>query len=106
LAGRLTRGLTAGAQNPQSAVQGTTPQGAVQPQPVAPLHQETVYAAGNDDLFNEPVATGREPVSTTTLPSGPAEDTPLRYEDDPFRDEDGSYRTADGNYRSTEGRQL
>jgi hypothetical protein len=51
------------------------------------------------------VGTGA-PVSTTTLPSGTAEDTPLRFDDDPYRDEDGSYHAADGTYRSTEGRQL
>jgi hypothetical protein len=106
LAGRLTRGLTAGAPNSQGAVQGAPAHRAVQPQPVAPLHQETVYAAGNDDLFTEPVVTGGAPVSTSTLPAGTAEDTPLRYEDDPYRDEDGSYRSTGGGYRSSEGRQL
>lgn len=111
LAGRLTRGLTAGTTDSQGAVSqggtyGAASQRSVQPQPVAPLHQETVYAAGTDDLFDEPVVGTRAPVSTSTLPAGTAEDTPLRYEDDPFRDEDGSYRTADGTYRSTEGRQL
>jgi hypothetical protein len=106
LAGRLTRGLTAGAPSPQGSVQGSPAHRAVQPQPVAPLHPETVYAAGNDDLFAEPVVPGGPPVSTSTLPAGTAEDTPLRYEDDPFRDEDGSYRTTDGGYRSSEGRQL
>ncbi|TPV47453.1 hypothetical protein FJ661_20660, partial [Pseudarthrobacter phenanthrenivorans] len=106
LAGRLTRGLTAGAVESQGAVQGSSPQRSVQPQPVAPIHQETVYAAGTDDLFAEPVVGSGAPVSTSTLPAGTAEDTPLRYEDDPFRDEDGSYRAEDGTYRSTEGRQL
>ncbi|PNI08622.1 hypothetical protein CXX84_08435 [Arthrobacter sp. AFG7.2] len=106
LAGRLTRGLTAGNQGSPASSTGSPSHRAVQPQPVAPLHQETVYAAGNDDLFTEPVVTGGAPVSTSTLPGGTAEDTPLRYEDDPFRDEDGSYRTTDGGYRSSEGRQL
>ena len=113
LAGRLTRGLTAGA--PEASTTGTsrlsgtpaTPaHRAVQSPPVAPIHQETVYAAGNDDLFAEPVVESGAPVSTSTLPGGTAEDTPLRFEDDPFRDEDGSYRTTEGGYRSTEGRQL
>ncbi|AUZ33093.1 hypothetical protein C3B78_00365 [Arthrobacter sp. PGP41] len=106
LAGRLTRGLTAGAPEAQGAVQGVSSQRSVQPQPVAPLHPETVYAAGTDDLFDEPVVGTRAPVSTSTLPGGTADDTPLRYEDDPYRDEDGSYHAADGTYRSTEGRQL
>ncbi|WP_350004168.1 hypothetical protein [Pseudarthrobacter sp. WHRI 8279] len=106
LAGRLTRGLTAGAPDSHGAVQGSPAQRSVQPQPVAPLRQETVYAAGNDDLYSEPVVGGGAPVSTTSLPSGTAEDTPLRYEDDPYRDEDGSYRSTDGGYRSSEGRQL
>jgi hypothetical protein len=106
LAGRLTRGLTAGAPEAQGAVQGVSPQRSVQPQPVAPLHPETVYAAGTDDLFDEPAVGTRAPVSTSTLPGGTAVDSPLRYEDDPYRDEDGSYSAADGTYRSTEGRQL
>ena len=106
LAGRLTRGLTAGAPDSRGAVQGSQAQRSVQPQPVAPLRQETVYAAGADDLYSEPVVGGGAPVSTTSLPAGTAEDTPLRYEDDPYRDEDGSYRSTDGGYRSSEGRQL
>jgi hypothetical protein len=106
LAGRLTRGLTAGAPDSRGAAYGSPSQRSVQPQPVAPLHQETVYAAGNDDLYSEPVVGAGAPVSTTSLPSGTAEDTPLRFEDDPYRDEDGSYRSTDGGYRSSEGRQL
>lgn len=106
LAGRLTRGLTAGAPESRGAAYGSPSQRSVQPQPVAPLHQETVYAAGNDDLYSEPVVGAGAPVSTTSLPSGTAEDTPLRFEDDPYRDEDGSYRSTDGGYRSSEGRQL
>jgi hypothetical protein len=106
LAGRLTRGLTAGATDSQGAVQSTAARRPVQSAPVAPLRQETVYAAGTDDLFDEPVVGSGAPVSTSTLPSGTAEDSPLRFEDDPYRDEDGSYHAADGTYRSTEGRQL
>jgi hypothetical protein len=105
LAGRLTRGLAAGA----TGTQGVQPAPAWQPvqaPPAAPLRQETVYAAGTDDLFDEPVVGSGAPLSTTTLPSGTAEDSPLRFEDDPYRDEDGSYHAADGTYRSTEGRQL
>jgi len=91
LAGRLTRGLTAGAPESQGQVQGSAQHQAVQPAPVAPLHQETVYAAGTDDLFNEPVVGSAAPVSTSTLPSGTAEETPLRFEDDPYRAENGVY---------------
>ncbi|UKA71223.1 hypothetical protein [Arthrobacter sp. FW306-06-A] len=95
LAGRLTRGLTAGAPESQGQVQAGSAQGtgqyrAVQSPPVAPLHQETVYAAGTDDLFDEPVV-GGAPVSTSTLPSGTAEESPLRFEDDPYRAENGVY---------------
>jgi hypothetical protein len=109
LAGRLTRGLTAGAPH-QDAPAGAQPaqhsQHAAPRQPVAPLHPETVYAAGTDDLLTEPRVAAGAPVSASTLPSGTTEDSPLRFEDDPYRDEDGSYRGTDGTYRSTEGRQL
>ncbi|WP_045732586.1 hypothetical protein [Pseudarthrobacter chlorophenolicus] len=111
LAGRLTRSLTAGApeQAPGTAGAGqphapAATQRAAHSAPVQPLHQETVYAAGTDDLFAEPTVSGGTPSSTSTLPGGTAEDSPLRYEDAPFRDEDGSYRTAEGGFRSTEGR--
>lgn len=105
LAGRLTRGLTAGAPE-QASVNATPAQRTVPRQPVAPLHPETVYAAGTDDLLTEPTIATGAPVSTSTLPPGTTEDSPLRFEDDPYRDEDGSYRGTDGTYRSTEGRQL
>ncbi len=111
LAGRLTRSLTAGAPDQASGTAGAgqvhspaATQRAAHSAPVQPLHQETVYAAGSDDLFAEPTVSGGAPSSTSTLPGGTAEDTPLRYEDDPFGDEDGSYRTAEGGFRSTEGR--
>jgi len=97
LAGRLTRGLTAGAPESQGQVQASgsgqnaAQYRAVQSPPVAPLHQETVYAAGTDDLFDEPVVGSATPVSTSTLPSGTAEETPLRFEDDPYRAENGVY---------------
>ncbi|MDT0169321.1 hypothetical protein, partial [Pseudarthrobacter sp. BRE9] len=95
LAGRLTRGLTAGAPESQGQIAASGQQGsgqhrAVQSPPVAPLHQETVYAAGTDDLFAEPTV-GGAPVSTTTLPSGTSEESPLRFEDDPYRAENGVY---------------
>ncbi|WP_235565235.1 hypothetical protein [Arthrobacter sp. Soil764] len=96
LAGRLTRGLTAGAPDSQGQVQASGQQGlgqhrAVQSPPVAPLHPETVYAAGTDDLFAEPSVASGAPVSTSTLPSGTAEETPLRFDDDPYRAENGVY---------------
>ncbi|TQJ34585.1 hypothetical protein [Arthrobacter sp. SLBN-122] len=96
LAGRLTRGLTAGAPESQGQVKASGQQGlgqhrAVQSPPVAPLHQETVYAAGTDDLFAEPTVGSGAPVSTSTLPSGTAEETPLRFDDDPYRAENGVY---------------
>ncbi|MDQ0662218.1 ElaB/YqjD/DUF883 family membrane-anchored ribosome-binding protein [Arthrobacter ulcerisalmonis] len=91
LAGRLTRGLTAGAPESQGQVQATGQRRAVQSPPAAPLHQETVYAAGTDDLFSEPTVGSATPVSTSTLPSGTAQDSPLRFEDDPYRAENGVY---------------
>jgi hypothetical protein len=96
LAGRLTRGLTAGAPESQGQVGASGQQGlgqhrAVQSPPVAPLHPETVYAAGTDDLFAEPTVGSGAPVSTSTLPSGTAEETPLRFDDDPYRAENGVY---------------
>ncbi|UTT69648.1 hypothetical protein NMQ03_00220 [Arthrobacter sp. DNA4] len=96
LAGRLTRGLTAGAPESQAQVRASGQQGlgqhrAVQSPPVAPLHPETVYAAGTDDLFAEPTIGSGAPVSTSTLPSGTAEETPLRFDDDPYRAENGVY---------------
>ena len=115
LAGRLTRGLTAGPPEAQgqarnsspapSPAQGSGQHRAAQSPPVAPLHPETVYAAGTDDLFNEPTVGGSAPVSTSTLPSGTAEETPLRFEDDPFRAENGVYTGeeapgTDGTYGS------
>src|SRR6478672_6170858 len=111
LAGRLTRGLTAGPPEAQgrarysSPAQGPAQHRAAQSPPAAPLHQETVYAAGTDDLFDEPTVRGSAPVSTSTLPSGTAEETPLRFEDDPFRAENGVYTGeeapgTDGTYGS------
>ncbi|VXC33567.1 hypothetical protein [Arthrobacter sp. 8AJ] len=107
LAGRLTRGLTAGAPETSgqaagsNAAQGSGQHRAAQPAPAAPLRQETVYAAGTDDLFAEPVVGSATPVSTSTLPSGTPEETPLRFEDDPYRAENGVY-SGDGTF-GTEG---
>ncbi|WP_306737279.1 hypothetical protein [Arthrobacter sp. ZGTC412] len=79
LAGRLTRGLTAG-------IPGT--QGAGQPA----QRQDTVFAAGSPaGFYDEPVIGGGAPVSTSTLPSGTAEDTPLRLEDDLYQSKEGRH---------------
>ena len=99
LAGRLTRGLAAGAPEAPGgrAGQAYTPAPRTAAVPQTPIHQETVFAAGDDrGLFDEPRVSGG-PVSTQTLPAGTAADTPLREEDDPFRS-----TTA----RDTEGRHL
>lgn len=100
LAGRLTRGLTAGAPEAQgtSGVASTpAPRTAPAPQ-AAPLRPETVFAAGDDrGLFEEPVVATSSPASTRTLPAGTAADTPLREDDDPFRNVSG---------RNMEGRHL
>lgn len=87
LAGRLTRGLNAGGTGAQPSSRVT----AAGRHPAA-VQQETVFAAGTGaELYDEPVVGAGAPVSTTSLPSGTAEDTPLRLEDP---------------YPSTEGRQL
>lgn len=101
LAGRLTRSLAAGA--PEASGQApAAPRTASMnaPRAAAPqtaIRQETVFAAGDDrGLFDEPSITGG-PMSTQSLPTGTAADTPLREDDDPFRS-----TTA----RDTEGRHL
>ena len=105
LAGRLSRGLAAGAPEIQGRPSGptTTParRSATVPQG-APIRQETVFAAGDDrGLFDEPTIAGG-PVSTQSLPTGTAADTPLREEDDPFR----KTPARDMEARDTEGRHL
>lgn len=101
LAGRLTRGLAAGAPETQGRPAGQTLPPVPTTAPVqhgAPIRQETVFAAGDDrGLFEEPVIATGSPNSTQSLPTGTAADTPLRYEDDPFRS------SAE---RDTEGRHL
>ncbi|MEE2523890.1 hypothetical protein QMY03_09195 [Arthrobacter sp. KFRI-F3372] len=83
LAGRLTRGLTA----VTSATQGAGPS----PQ-VAPVGQNTAFGAGSPAAFHdEPVIGGGAPVSTSSLPSGSAEDTPLRLEDDLYQSREGRH---------------
>jgi hypothetical protein len=99
LAGRLTRGLAAGAPEAQGGPTGQayTPAPRTAAVPQTPIHHETVFAAGDDrGLFDEPLVSGG-PVSTQTLPTGTAADTPLREEDDPFRST---------TVRDTEGRHL
>lgn len=104
LAGRLTRGLAAGAPEtpgrPSGQAPTTVPRTATVPGtatvPQTPIHQETVFAAGDDrGLFDEPRISGG-PVSTQSLPSGTAADTPLREEDDPFRS--ATARDAEGRH--------
>jgi hypothetical protein len=95
LAGRLTRGLAAGAPETQGSL--STPERRPASAPQSRIRQETVFAAGDDrGLFEEPSVSG-SPASTQTLPAGTAADTSLREEDDPFRS-----ATA----RDTEGRHL
>jgi hypothetical protein len=94
LAGRLTRGLTAGSTGTSgtSGAVGSYPSQRPVQAPAAPLRQETVFAAGSDtDLYDEPVVGAGAPVSTTSLPSGTAEDTPLRFEDDPYESKEGRH---------------
>jgi hypothetical protein len=93
LAGRLTRGLTAGAAGSQSgSAQSLPAQRPVGVPQAAPLRQETVFAAGTStDLYDEPVVGAGAPVSTASLPSGTAEDTPLRFEDDPYQTREGRH---------------
>ena len=105
LAGRLSRGLAAGAPEIQGRPSDptTTParRSATVPQG-APIRQETVFAAGDDrGLFDEPTIAGG-PVSTQSLPTGTAADTPLREDDDPFR----KTPARDMEARDTEGRHL
>ncbi|MDR6415263.1 hypothetical protein [Pseudarthrobacter sulfonivorans] len=99
LAGRLTKGLAAGApeaQGPSGRAYPPAPRTAPAQQG-GPIRQETVFAAGDDrGLFEEPViATGR-PVSAHTLPTGAPGDVPLREDDDPFRNTAG--RDAEGRH--------
>ena len=99
LAGRLTKGLAAGA--PEQGTSGQTSFPAPRTAPVqqgAAIRQETVFAAGDDrGLFEEPVLGTGNPVSTQTLPTGGPANTPLREDDDPFRNTPG---------RDSEGRHL
>lgn len=93
LVGRLGRGLqggTAGSQGqvaPRSTTSGHTSQNSQ-----TPIRQETVFASGSaNDFYDEPVISSGGPVSTSSLPSGTAEDTPLRLEDDPYQSKEGRH---------------
>lgn len=88
LVGRLGRGLQAGAPQSQGSAASPAPQRVVG----APVRQETVFAAGSPaDFYDEPVIGGGAPVSITSLPSGTAEDTPLRFEDDLYQSKEGRH---------------
>ncbi|MFN3925442.1 MAG: hypothetical protein ACK4K6_17650 [Pseudarthrobacter sp.] len=88
LVGRLGRGLQAGA--PQS--QGGVPASASQRPVPAPVGQNTTFATGSPaGFYDEPVIGGGAPVSTSSLPSGTAEDTPLRLEDDLYGSKEGRH---------------
>jgi hypothetical protein len=99
LAGRLSKGLAAGAPETQGTSGRTNPAPTKAPtQQRSPIRQETVFAAGDDrGLFDEPTIANGSPVSTQNLPAGGPSDTPLREDDDPFR---STPRT------DTEGRHL
>ena len=77
LAGRLGRSLQAGALDTQ---QSPSKAPNLSSRAAAPMHQETVIAAGSGDrFFDEPALPGTAgPVSTQTLPSGTAADSTLR----------------------------
>jgi len=87
LAGRLGRSLQAGAPDTQQSPSKTAH---VSSPAAAPIHQETVIAAGSGDrFFDEPDLPGTAgPVSTHTLPSGTAADSTLRDEV-PFPNREG-----------------
>jgi uncharacterized protein YjbJ (UPF0337 family) len=87
LVGRLGRGLQAGATQSQGLVPSS-------PAPRTSLSQgqDTVFAAGSPaNLYDEPVVVAGAPVSTSSLPSGTAEDTPLRFEDDVYQTGEGRH---------------
>jgi hypothetical protein len=87
IAGRLGRSLQAGAPETQPS----RPKPAHLSSPAAaPVHHETVIAAGSGDrFFDEPALPGTAgPVSTQTLPPGTAADGTLR-DNVPFQNRDG-----------------
>lgn len=87
IAGRLGRSLQAGA--PDTQPSPSKPAHVSSPA-AAPVHQETVIAAGSGDrFFDEPALPGTAgPVSTQTLPPGTAADGTLR-DNVPFQNRDG-----------------
>ncbi|WP_458779368.1 hypothetical protein [Arthrobacter sp. D3-16] len=91
LVGRLGRGLQAGAPASQgSTAPQTLASGQTQRTVGAPVRTEAVFASGSaTDFYEEPVVAGGAPVSTSALPSGTTEDTPLRFEDDPYQSKEG-----------------
>ncbi|WP_240719866.1 hypothetical protein [Pseudarthrobacter sp. NamB4] len=90
LAGRLTRSLAAGAADSGSGA--SQPQRQVPASQAAALPQETGYATGSGTgLYEEPVVIGAATASTTTLPSGTAEEMPLRFEDDLYQRGEGRH---------------
>jgi len=93
LIGRLGRGLQAGAPASQgSAAPETLTSGQTGRTVGAPVPHETVFAAGSaTDFYDEPVVGGGAPVSTSSLPSGTVEETPLRFEDDPYQSKEGRH---------------
>jgi hypothetical protein len=92
LAGRLTRGLAAGTPGPQSGGAPAQRQQPVRaPQPAARRQETALPMHGGTDLYEEPVVTGVAPASTTTLPSGTAESTSLRFDNDPYPSKEGRH---------------
>jgi hypothetical protein len=89
LVGRLGRGLQAGPAQAQRAA-ASSPSRTVKAPPRAPIQQQTVSVAGSADLYAEPVV-GGAPVSTASLPSGTAEDTPLRFDDELYESKEGRH---------------
>lgn len=90
LAGRLTKALTASTTSPQTPGQALSSQQPATARHAAPLQQETAFAAGTGaTLYDDPPVVTGAPVSTTPLPSGTADDLPLRFEDDPYQSTKG-----------------
>lgn len=93
VAGRLGRGLQGGTTGSQRAAAPRRTPSQQSPQSSQPaIRQETVFASGSpNDFYDEPVVSGSGPVSTSSLPSGNAEDTPLRLEGDPYPKKEGRH---------------
>ncbi|WAJ35255.1 hypothetical protein OUO20_05805 [Arthrobacter sp. FX8] len=91
LAGRLTRSLAAGAPESQNGGRPTQPQPPARAPQAAALPQQTFPTGGGTGFYEEPVVTGAAPASSTTLPSGTADDVPLRFEDDLYQPGEGRH---------------